>query len=156
MMRHNVPCRSSIVFIPARSRRTQSGMVAVTMAVNVPLNDALAAADPATADGAAQWARDVLDWTRWNHVRTVASSASACALFVAGIAARSGRGELGPNVTAAVRHEQRAPFCNVGADCAVPMCASPRQVRSVLHRPPILRIRAASTAVCAVARRFSR
>ncbi len=63
------------------------GMFAVTMAVNVPLNDALAAADPATAQGAAQWARYVHDWTRWNHVRTVAS-ALACVLFVAGIAAR--------------------------------------------------------------------
>ncbi|RQR26413.1 DUF1772 domain-containing protein [Burkholderia sp. Bp9142] len=57
------------------------------MAVNVPLNEALAAADPATAQGAALWARYAHDWTRWNHVRTVASVA-ACVLFVAGIAAR--------------------------------------------------------------------
>ncbi|WP_063553225.1 DUF1772 domain-containing protein [Burkholderia territorii] len=64
------------------------GMFAVTMAVNVPLNDALAAADPATAQGAALWTRYVHDWTRWNHVRTVVS-AVACVLFVAGIAARS-------------------------------------------------------------------
>lgn len=63
------------------------GMFAVTMAVNVPLNDALAAADPATAQGAALWTRYVHDWTIWNHVRTVASAA-ACVFFVAGIAAR--------------------------------------------------------------------
>ncbi|MFJ1211944.1 anthrone oxygenase family protein [Burkholderia pyrrocinia] len=63
------------------------GMFAVTMAVNVPLNDALAAADPATAQGAALWTRYVHDWTMWNHVRTVASAA-ACVFFVAGIAAR--------------------------------------------------------------------
>ncbi|WP_176051060.1 anthrone oxygenase family protein [Burkholderia sp. BCC1644] len=63
------------------------GMFAVTMAVNVPLNDALAAADPATAQGVAQWTRYVHDWTMWNHVRTVASAA-ACVCFVAGIAAR--------------------------------------------------------------------
>ncbi|RQS15814.1 DUF1772 domain-containing protein [Burkholderia sp. Bp8998] len=63
------------------------GMFAVTMAVNVPLNDALAAADPATAQGAAQWARYVHDWTRWNHVRAVASAA-ACVSFIAGVAAR--------------------------------------------------------------------
>ncbi|MCA8238757.1 DUF1772 domain-containing protein [Burkholderia cenocepacia] len=63
------------------------GMFAVTMAVNVPLNDALAAADPATAQGAALWTRYLHDWTRWNHVRTVASAA-ACACFIAAIAAR--------------------------------------------------------------------
>ncbi|WP_322085448.1 DUF1772 domain-containing protein [Burkholderia sp. BCC1999] len=63
------------------------GMFAVTMAVNVPLNDALAAADPATAQGVAQWTRYVHDWTMWNHVRTVASAA-ACVCFIAGIAAR--------------------------------------------------------------------
>ncbi|QRR05557.1 DUF1772 domain-containing protein [Burkholderia sp. MS455] len=64
-----------------------AGMFAVTMAVNVPLNDALAAADPATAQGAALWTRYVHDWTMWNHVRTVASAA-ACVFFIAGIAAR--------------------------------------------------------------------
>ncbi|KWE53188.1 hypothetical protein WT53_26425 [Burkholderia sp. MSMB2157WGS] len=63
------------------------GMFAVTLAVNVPLNDALAAADPATTHGAALWARYLHDWTRWNHVRTVASAA-ACVSFIAGIAAR--------------------------------------------------------------------
>ncbi|MCM3315040.1 DUF1772 domain-containing protein, partial [Psychrobacillus sp. MER TA 17] len=63
------------------------GMFAVTLAVNVPLNDALAAADPATAQGAALWTRYLHDWTRWNHVRTVAS-AVACACFIAALAAR--------------------------------------------------------------------
>ena len=63
------------------------GMFAVTMAVNVPLNDALAAADPASAQGVALWTRYVHDWTMWNHVRTVASAA-ACACFIAAIAAR--------------------------------------------------------------------
>ena len=57
------------------------GMFAVTMAVNVPLNDALAAADPSTAQGAALWTRYVHDWTMWNHVRTVASAA-ACVCFI--------------------------------------------------------------------------
>ncbi|NTX29796.1 DUF1772 domain-containing protein [Burkholderia pyrrocinia] len=63
------------------------GMFAVTMAVNVPLNDALAAADPVTTHGTALWARYVHDWTMWNHVRTVASAA-ACVFFIAGIAMR--------------------------------------------------------------------
>ena len=54
------------------------GMFVVTMVWNVPLNNALQAADPSSADGAAVWARYVREWTLWNHVRTVASTA-ACA-----------------------------------------------------------------------------
>jgi uncharacterized membrane protein len=62
------------------------GMFVVTMSFNVPLNNALAAADPASADAAPLWARYLKDWTFWNHVRTVASTA-ASALFIAAIAA---------------------------------------------------------------------
>lgn len=57
------------------------GCVGVTMALNVPLNNALAAAKPDSADGAAVWKRYVSDWTMWNHVRTAASFA-ASALFI--------------------------------------------------------------------------
>jgi uncharacterized membrane protein len=63
------------------------GMFVVTVIFNVPLNDALAAADPASHETAALWARYLTDWTLWNHVRTVSSTA-ACALFIAAIAAR--------------------------------------------------------------------
>jgi len=63
------------------------GMFVVTMIFNVPLNDALAAADPASHETASLWARYLTDWTLWNHVRTVSSTA-ACALFIAAIAAR--------------------------------------------------------------------
>lgn len=52
------------------------GCFLVTMVFNVPLNDALAAADPASADGAALWARYLKEWLPWNHVRTVACLAS--------------------------------------------------------------------------------
>jgi uncharacterized membrane protein len=38
------------------------GMFAVTMVLNVPLNDALAAADPSSSEGAALWARYLKDW----------------------------------------------------------------------------------------------
>lgn len=62
------------------------GMFAVTMIFNVPLNNALAAADPASAEAAATWTRYLRDWTSWNHVRTAACSAAA-ALFIAAIAA---------------------------------------------------------------------
>jgi uncharacterized membrane protein len=62
------------------------GMFIVTMFFNVPLNDALAAVDPSSAEAASLWARYLNDWTMWNHVRTI-SSTVACALFIAAIAA---------------------------------------------------------------------
>jgi uncharacterized membrane protein len=63
------------------------GMFVVTMVFNVPLNDALAAVDPNSAAATTLWTRYLSDWTFWNHVRTIASTA-ACALFIAAIAAR--------------------------------------------------------------------
>lgn len=58
------------------------GCFAVTMALNVPLNNALAAADPASAEGAAIWARYLRDWVFWNHVRTAAALAGAVLLVL--------------------------------------------------------------------------
>lgn len=58
------------------------GCFAVTMVCNVPLNNALAAVDPASADGAALWARYLRDWVFWNHVRTAASLAGAVVLVL--------------------------------------------------------------------------
>jgi uncharacterized membrane protein len=63
------------------------GMCGVTMVLNVPLNDALAAVDPNSAAAATLWTRYLSDWTFWNHVRTIASTA-ASALFIVAIAAR--------------------------------------------------------------------
>ena len=63
------------------------GMFVVTMIFNVPLNDALAAVHPASAEATKIWARYLNDWTLWNHVRTISSTA-ACVLFMAAIAAR--------------------------------------------------------------------
>ena len=64
------------------------GMFVCTIIFNVPLNDALAAVDPASTDGAAVWARYLNDWTFWNHVRTLASLGAA-ALFTYALCARS-------------------------------------------------------------------
>jgi uncharacterized membrane protein len=63
------------------------GCIGVTMGGNVPLNDALAAVQGGSADGATLWARYLQDWTFWNHVRTSAS-AGTCALYVAALAIR--------------------------------------------------------------------
>jgi uncharacterized membrane protein len=55
----------------------------VTFAFNVPLNDALATVDPASADVATQWASYLTAWTNWNHVRTVAALMAAVSFTVA-------------------------------------------------------------------------
>lgn len=56
------------------------GTLLVTMAFNVPRNNALAALDPAGADSAAFWRNYVSGWTAWNHVRMVAAAAAATLL----------------------------------------------------------------------------
>ena len=62
------------------------GMFLCTILFNVPLNNFLAAVDPASAEAAPSWSRYLKVWTAWNHVRTVASTA-ACGLFITAIAA---------------------------------------------------------------------
>jgi uncharacterized membrane protein len=59
------------------------GSFLVTIAFNVPRNNALAAVDPASAAGAALWASYLTAWTAWNHVRTAAALAAAASLTVA-------------------------------------------------------------------------
>ena len=60
------------------------GVFAVTLAVNVPLNDALAVASPTTAEDAAEiWRAYAELWTKWNHVRTLASALSFALLSAA-------------------------------------------------------------------------
>ncbi len=59
------------------------GPVGLTMGYNVPRNDALAATDPDSADGAAYWARYQREWTRGNHLRVAAGLAAAALLTIA-------------------------------------------------------------------------
>lgn len=58
-----------------------AGIIGVTMVFNVPMNDALAAVQPDSAEGASFWQDYLARWTLWNHVRTVAGIASS-ALFI--------------------------------------------------------------------------
>lgn len=53
-----------------------AGVLAVTAAVNVPMNEALAA-------GGLGWARYRMRWARWNHLRTAAGTV-ALVLLLAG------------------------------------------------------------------------
>lgn len=57
------------------------GTVGVTIALNVPLNDRLAALDPTAA--AAEWPAYLRDWVRDNHLRTLSSTAAAASFVVA-------------------------------------------------------------------------
>lgn len=59
------------------------GCILVTIVCNVPLNDRLAAADPASPAGRELWAHYLTVWTRWNTVRTVASLAAAASFVMA-------------------------------------------------------------------------
>jgi uncharacterized membrane protein len=60
-----------------------AGPVGVTIAYNVPRNNALARLDAESAEAAAYWERYVVEWTRANHVRVAAGLAAAAALTVA-------------------------------------------------------------------------
>jgi uncharacterized membrane protein len=61
-----------------------AGCIGVTMAFNVPLNNAIAAVPAATPEAAALWSHYLDRWTAWNTVRTVACVVSA-ALFTAAL-----------------------------------------------------------------------
>jgi uncharacterized membrane protein len=57
------------------------GCLGVTMAFNVPRNDALAALEPESAEAAGVWRRYLTEWIAWNTVRTIASLAATGALI---------------------------------------------------------------------------
>lgn len=65
------------------------GTIVVTMACNVPRNDALAALSPDGVDTATVWASYLREWTAWNHVRTASSLLASIALVVGLLAAQS-------------------------------------------------------------------
>jgi uncharacterized membrane protein len=56
-----------------------AGSFVVTLAFNVPRNERLARLDAESEEAATYWQLYARDWTRWNHVRAIASaSAAAC------------------------------------------------------------------------------
>jgi uncharacterized membrane protein len=64
------------------------GTVLVTIACNVPLNDALAKVEPSSSEGASLWIRYLANWTAWNHVRMIAALAAAT-VFTLSLCVRS-------------------------------------------------------------------
>lgn len=62
------------------------GSFGLTIARNVPLNNALAPLDPAAPASADHWAAYLTTWTAWNHARAAAALAAALAFTIALIA----------------------------------------------------------------------
>lgn len=56
------------------------GVIGLTVAYHVPLNDSLATLDPAAVSSNEQWARYLHDWTAANHVRALAGAVAGAAL----------------------------------------------------------------------------
>ena len=59
------------------------GMFLVTIVGNVPLNNRLEATDASGTDGSRMWQEYLSKWTMWNHVRTIACTASMVLLILA-------------------------------------------------------------------------
>lgn len=59
------------------------GNFVVTMACNVPRNQALARLDAASPGAEAPWRDYVREWTRWNHARAVTAIGAAALLTMA-------------------------------------------------------------------------
>jgi uncharacterized membrane protein len=59
------------------------GTIGVTIVFNVPMNDALAKVEPSSAEGASLWASYLINWTFWNHIRTVTALAAGALFAIA-------------------------------------------------------------------------
>ncbi|TQM15042.1 DUF1772 domain-containing protein [Pseudonocardia kunmingensis] len=74
--------RAGTAWIVAGALLYLVGSIVLTMAVNVPMNNRLDAADPASAQGAEVWTGYLARWTAWNHVRAAACTAATAALAI--------------------------------------------------------------------------
>lgn len=59
------------------------GSLLVTIAFNIPRNNALARVTPESDEAAVLWKDYLREWTTWNHVRTTAAAGSAVLLTLA-------------------------------------------------------------------------
>lgn len=60
-----------------------AGSFILTIACNVPLNNALAAVDASSAEAIPVWTKYLSEWAMWNHLRTVASVLSSACMIMA-------------------------------------------------------------------------
>lgn len=75
--------RDTLIWTAAGGSVYVLGSIAVTIAFNVPLNNRLAAVDPESVEGETMWEIYLVTWTRWNHVRSIATILSTILLIVA-------------------------------------------------------------------------
>ena len=59
------------------------GCIVITVGVNVPMNNALAAVSTVTKEGADLWATYLDRWVYWNNIRAIACTAALMAFIVA-------------------------------------------------------------------------
>lgn len=59
------------------------GNIIITMTINVPMNNALAAAAPDSAQAAQLWATYLDRWVFWNHVRAIACTVALATFIMA-------------------------------------------------------------------------
>jgi uncharacterized membrane protein len=59
------------------------GVIIVSFAINIPLNDKLATFDPKSAVGAAEWTKYLANWTPANNVRIVTAALAVLAFGLA-------------------------------------------------------------------------
>jgi len=73
-------------YLLAGSALYVAGSMVITVAFNLPRNDALATVDPEGTEAADRWARYLVEWTFWNHVRAAGALAASAALIGAVLA----------------------------------------------------------------------
>lgn len=62
------------------------GVMVVTVIFNVPMNESLDAMEPESVEAANLWAKYLVDWTAWNHVRTVTALLGTASFILALVA----------------------------------------------------------------------
>jgi uncharacterized membrane protein len=75
--------KDTLAYVTAGGAVYALGSIAVTIAFNVPLNNRLAAVDPESKEGVKMWQVYLTKWTRWNHVRSIATVVSTVLLLLA-------------------------------------------------------------------------
>jgi uncharacterized membrane protein len=66
-----------------------TGILLVTIAFNIPLNNKLESVDPESMAGSKVWESYLIIWVRWNHVRSIATIVSTLCLIIAVLYANS-------------------------------------------------------------------
>ena len=59
------------------------GVMVVTIIFNVPMNESLDAMKPESIEAGNLWAKYLVDWTAWNHVRTVTALLGTASFILA-------------------------------------------------------------------------